>query len=204
MQLAFAYKLELDEKQSLAFGVSANLGLFTSITSNLNSRVDIDPSKYLNQQNRFNPNMGIGLLYRRSRFFAGISAPKIFETSLDGSKTYIEKRHLYTQIGGVFKISEMWKLRPTSQICIVKGSPLNVDISVAGIYQEKFIFGTLYRVQAAFGAFVQFQLNEKFRIGIASDFSTQRIRNFNFGTYEIGISYDLSLAFHKGQTFRYF
>ncbi|MBU3658755.1 MAG: type IX secretion system membrane protein PorP/SprF [Flavobacteriales bacterium] len=204
LQLSASYRLKFDEKNSLSFGLNAGFGLLSSLTSALNSTVENDPSKLTNQQNRFMPNLGAGLLFKRERLFVGISAPKLFQNSLDGSENNLEKRHFFTQIGGVINLDETWKLRPSTQLIFIAGAPINLDISLATIYQERFIFGAMYRLQSAFGVFVQYQINDKFRVSLASDFSTQAIRSYNYGTYEIGLAYDLSLKFHKGQTFRYF
>jgi type IX secretion system PorP/SprF family membrane protein len=204
LQLSASYRLKFDEKNSLSFGLNAGFGMMNSITSSLISTIENDPSKLTNQQNRFMPNMGAGLLFKRERLFVGISAPKLFQSSLDGTDNNVEKRHFFTQIGGVINLDEAWKLRPTTQLIFISGSPINLDLTLATIYQERFVFGAMYRLQSAFGVFVQYQINEKFRISLASDFSTQAIRSYNYGTYELGLAYDLSLKFHNGQTFRYF
>ena len=204
LQLSASYRLKFDEKNSLSFGLNAGFGLMSSITSSLISTIENDPSKLTNQQNRFMPNMGAGFLYKRERLFVGFSAPKLFQSSLDGTDNNLEKRHFFTQIGGVINLDEAWKLRPSTQLIFMSGAPINLDLSLTTIYQERFIFGAMYRLQSAFGIFVQYQINDKFRVSLASDFSTQAIRSYNYGTYEIGLSYDLSLKFHKGQTFRYF
>jgi type IX secretion system PorP/SprF family membrane protein len=204
LQLSASYRLKFNEKNYLSFGLNAGFGLMSSITSSLISTIENDPSKLTNQQNRFMPNMGAGLLYKRERLFVGFSAPKLFQSSLDGTDNNLEKRHFFTQIGGVINLDEAWKLRPSTQLIFISGAPINLDLSLTTIYQERFIFGTMYRLQSAFGIFVQYQINDKFRVSLASDFSTQAIRSYNYGTYELGLAYDLSLKFHKGQTFRYF
>jgi len=48
----------------------------------------------------------------------------------------------------------------------------------------------MYRLNAAFGVFTQFQITPQFKLGIATDFGTQAIRNYNYGTYEVLVSYD--------------
>jgi type IX secretion system PorP/SprF family membrane protein len=204
LQLSASYRLKFNEKNYLSFGLNAGFSLMSSITSSLISTIENDPSKLTNQQNRFIPNMGAGLLYKRERLFVGFSAPKLFQSSLDGTDNNLEKRHFFTQIGGVINLDEAWKLRPSTQLIFISGAPINLDLSLATIYQERFIFGAMYRLQSAFGIFVQYQINDKFRVSLASDFSTQAIRSYNYGTYELGLAYDLSLKFHKGQTFRYF
>jgi type IX secretion system PorP/SprF family membrane protein len=204
LQLSASYRLKLNEKNYLSFGLNAGFSLMSSITSSLISTIENDPSKLTNQQNRFMPNMGAGFLYKRERLFVGFSAPKLFQSSLDGTDNNLEKRHFFTQIGGVINLDEAWKLRPSTQLIFISGAPINLDLSLTTIYQERFIFGAMYRLQSAFGIFVQYQISDKFRVSLASDFSTQAIRSYNYGTYELGLAYDLSLKFHKGQTFRYF
>jgi hypothetical protein len=72
------------------------------------------------------------------------------------------------------------------------GAPTSIDASVAGIYREKLWLGAMYRIDAAFGAFVQYQISPQFKLGIASDFGTQAIRNYNYGTFELMASYDFT------------
>lgn len=203
-QISFSYKLKFDETKSLYFGLNGGLSLYSATTSNLISINENDPSKLSNQQNRALPNLGFGVLYRTPKLFVGFSSPKIIQNSLDGSENNLEKRHYFFQIGNVTKLNEQWKIRPTTQVILVKGAPINLDLSFASIYNEKFILGLMYRLKSAFGVFAQYQINQNFRVGIASDFSTQKLRSYNYGTFELSINYDLSLKFHKGQVFRYF
>lgn len=204
LQFSCSYKLKISETQSVLFGLSGSVGLFSSITSNLISINENDPTKLLDQRNQLTSNIGTGVFYKRKNFYTGLSIPKIIENKSSNNMTQFNRRHYYFQIGGLIKINDNLKLRPSSLLTLVKGSPLNIDVNTALIYNERFIFGGIYRLQAAAGAFFQFQINDKFRIGIASDFSVNRIKNFSYGTYEIGLSYDLSLKYHKGQVFRYF
>ena len=93
-------------------------------------------------------------------------------------------------------MAEAWKLRPATQLIFISRAPINLDLPLATIYQERFIFGVMYSLQSAYGAIVQYQINDKLRISLASGFSTQVIRKYNYGTYELGLIYDLSLKFY--------
>ena len=83
-------------------------------------------------------------------------------------------------------MAEAWKLRPATQLIFISRAPINLDLPLATIYKERFIFGVMYSLQSAYGAFVQYQINDKLRISLASGFSTQVIRKYNYGTYELG------------------
>jgi hypothetical protein len=62
----------------------------------------------------------------------------------------------------------------------------------------------MYRLNAAVGFFTQFQLSPQFKLGIASDFGTQTLRNYNYGTFEIMMSYDFVFKKEGLRSPRYF
>jgi len=201
----FSYTVELTKVQKLSFGLKGGFNMINLRTADLVTTEVGNPKLLQNSRFQFNPNVGAGVYYHTPHFFAGVSTPKILENSYGGnSTTNLERRHYYGIIGGVFTISKLWKLRPSSQIKVTSGAPLSVDLSVAGIYADKLWLGALYRHNAAVGGFVQYQISAQFRIGIASDFSTQAIRSYNSGTFEAMLSYDFNFRKDGIRSTRYF
>jgi type IX secretion system PorP/SprF family membrane protein len=200
----FSYSLKLTEKSKLSFGLKAGLNVISSETSLLQTTQSNDLSLFNNVRSRINPNVGFGIYYHTPKFFAGLSTPKMIEQSLDGTKSNKEKRHYFGIIGAVFPVNSKWKIRPTSQVKATIGAPISIDLSVSGIYQDKIWFGTMYRLNAAFGLFAQYQISPSFRIGLASDFSITQIRKYNYGTYEFLLSYDFKFNKEGIRSPRYF
>lgn len=200
----FSYSLKLTKKSKLALGLKAGLNLINSQTSTLSTTQSGDVNLMSNLRNRVNPNFGFGMYYHSPRFFAGISTPKLIEQSLDGTATNKEKRHYFGIIGAVLPINSDWKIRPTSQVKATIGAPISIDLSVSGIYKDRVWFGSMYRLNAAFGVFTQYQINHSFRVGLATDFSTTQIRRYNYGTYEMLLSYDFSFNKQGIRSPRYF
>jgi type IX secretion system PorP/SprF family membrane protein len=200
----FSYTLRFKSKRTLSFGLKAGLNLITNETQTLLTIDQDDAQLVTNVLNRINPNIGAGIYYRSPNFFIGASTPKIIEQSYDGSPTNLEKRHYFGIIGGIINLNKQWKLRPTTQVKMTVGAPMSLDVSLAGIFKDKFWFGGMYRFDAAFGGFVQYQINEQFRIGMATDFGTQAIRNYNYGTFELLLSYDFSFSKEGVRSPRYF
>jgi hypothetical protein len=62
----------------------------------------------------------------------------------------------------------------------------------------------MYRLNAAYGVFAQYQINPQFRIGVASDFSATQIRKYNYGTFEVLLSYDFRYNRQGIRSPRYF
>jgi len=201
----FSYSLNLKNKRFLSFGVKGGINLINVSSNNLTTTTSNDPKLLSNVSNKVNPNFGAGIYYYTPRFFAGVSIPKFLEQSYDGiSATNLERRHYFGIIGGVFDAGPMWKIRPFLQTKFTSGAPISVDVSVAGIYADRLWLGAMYRLDAAIGAFVQFQITPQFKLGIASDFGTQRIRNHNYGTYELMLSYSFNKTVSGVRSPRYF
>ena len=185
----FSYSLKFKNKSKLAFGIKGGVNLINIGTDQLSS---VQNDAYLVQSiaNNLNPNFGFGVYYHTQRWFIGASSPKLLQQSYDGSSTNMEKRHFFASAGFVSRLNQVWQLRPIVQVKGTEGAPLSIDASLAAIYNDRFFIGGMWRPNAAFGAFVQFKLNDQFKVGLASDFGTQKIRNYNSGTYELLLSYD--------------
>lgn len=194
-----------NHKGKLAFGVKGGINLINIGREGLNTGNPNDPKLLQSIRNNINPNFGFGIYYHTPGFFIGVSTPKILEQSYDELSTAnMERRHYFGTIGGVIPVADKWKLRPTSLIKITEGAPLSLDLTMAAIYNERLWLGANYRLMAAFGAFVQVQISPQFKIGMASDFGTQKLRNHNHGSFEIMLSYDFLFKKEGTRSPRYF
>lgn len=199
-----SYSLRFRNKSKLAFGIKGGMNLINIGSASLNTTTEGDPNLLNNVRNLVNPNFGFGVYYHTPKWFIGASSPKLLQKSYDGSKTNLEKRHYFAHVGVVIRMNADWKLRPIAQVKLTEGAPLSLDISAAGIYRDKFYIGGLYRLDAAVGAFAQFQVSNQFKVGFATDFGTQKIRNYNYGTFEIMLSYDFVFKNSGVRSPRYF
>ena len=202
----FAYNIKVNNKGGrLAFGLKGGMNMINISTASLVTTDPNDPNLIANVRNRINPNFGFGMFYHSSKWYVGVSTPKMLQKSYDGiSTTNVEQRHYYGILGGIIRLNDMWKLKPTSQVRVTPGSPINVDLSLAALYNDRFWFGGLYRLNAAYGAFVQVQVTPQFKIGLASDFDTGNIRSYNTGSFELLASYDFTFKKEGIRSPRYF
>lgn len=201
----FSYSLRFKNKSRLAFGLKAGLNMINNATSTLKTTEESDPSFMQSTYFRTNPNFGFGVYYYSKYWFLGASIPKILEQSYSNvDRSALERRHYFAIAGMVVNLTPSWKLRPTAQFKYAFGAPYSLDISAAGIYRDKFYVGTSYRIDAAVGVFVQYQLNSQFKVGLASEFGTQDIRKYNDGTFEAMISYDFDYQKKGIRSPRYF
>ena len=125
-------------------------GHLLNVDFNRLSQFDIDdPSFQNNIDNKFSPNVGVGIYYHTDRFYAGLSAPNIFETDhfdeneTSGSTFVAEERINYYLITGyVFPVNDNVKFKPTLLTKLVEGAPLQVDLSANFLFYNRFNYAT--------------------------------------------------------------
>ncbi|MCX2720185.1 PorP/SprF family type IX secretion system membrane protein [Lentiprolixibacter aurantiacus] len=197
--LDFSYTVQTSQDARLSFGIKASAHLldirFSELNQDLSSPGGPDPTLQQDIQNRFSPNIGAGVYYHTERFYAGLSVPRILETThFDESSlsTASEELNFYFITGYVMEMSAFWKFKPALLTKVVRGAPLQLDLSANFMYNDKFILGAAYRWDAAFSGMAGFQISPSFLLGIAYDREITELGNaaFNDGSFEVILRYD--------------
>lgn len=209
-----SYTLDVSQDAKLSFGLKAGANML-SLDFNGLRNFDAEPIQTENIDNRFSPNIGVGMYYHTNRFYAGLSAPNLFQTEyFDNSQQdandvqFLSKERInfYMITGYVFDLNYNLKLKPALLTKVVSGAPLQVDLSATFLFNEKFSFGAAYRWDAAFSGLLGFQLSEQLMLGLAYDRETTDLggTQFNDGTFEIFLRWELVKSFEKLVSPRFF
>jgi type IX secretion system PorP/SprF family membrane protein len=192
----FSYTIQTSWEGRLSFGLKASAHMLDIRYSELDE-FEIDPQLQSQQdiQNKFSPNIGAGVYYHTERFYAGLSAPRILETThFDESSvsTAKEQINLYAITGYVWDLNPFLKFKPTILTKVVQGAPLQVDLSANFMLNEQFIGGVAYRWDAAFSGLFGFMVSDQFMIGLAYDREITELgaATFNDGSFEVILRYD--------------
>ena len=190
-----SYSIRTSETYKLSFGVKGTANLFNIDPSKLSAQNDQDPV-YLNlkSNNFFSPNVGAGLYFHSSKTYVGISVPNVLETKRynDNLETfYKERMNAYLIAGHVFDLSDNLKFKPAFMTKLVQGAPLQLDVSANFMFYEKLVLGAAYRWDAAVSAMAGFQINKGLYIGYGYDRETTKLVNYNSGSHEIFLRYEL-------------
>lgn len=200
-----SYTIPTSETFKLSFGIKATANLFDLDVTRLNP-VDDDPSLH-NFNNKFSPNIGAGVYLHSHNAYVGFSIPNFIETSrYDDNEVRIfkEKINYYLIAGYVFDLGTFAKFKPALLTKMVEGAPLQVDISANFMFNDKFTVGLAYRWSAALSAMVGFQVSEGLYIGYGYDHETTNLDNYNSGSHEIFLRYELFRNNPKMTTPRFF
>lgn len=203
-----SYSIKTSEDYKLAFGMKATANLLNIDFTKLSIYNENDALAANNVENRFTPNIGIGFFMSSSRTYFGLSIPNLLETehfdSQATAKVASEKAHIYLMAGRVFDINNDIKFKPSLLTKLVKGAPLQADISANFMYQNKFTLGVAYRWDAAVSALAGFQVNDSWFIGYAYDRDITKISGYSSGSHELFLRYELFRDLGKAISPRFF
>ncbi len=202
-----SYYVPTSENFKLAFGVKGTADMFNV---DFNKVKLFNPNDNLNRENidnRFSANVGAGLYWYSDKTYLGVSVPYILENHYyDNDIQYVasERMHFHILAGHVFDLSKELKFKPSVLSKVVQGAPLQVDLSANFLFFDKLTLGAAYRWSAAVSAMAGFQLSDSWMIGYAYDKETTRLGNFNSGSHEIFLRYELFRKFDKVVSPRFF
>ena len=203
-----SYTIPTSENYKLSFGIKGTANLFNLDITKLNpvDAFPLDPSMQ-NIDNKFSPNIGAGLYLHSDKGYVGFSIPNFIESKrYDDNEIAIfkEKINYYLMAGYVFDLSPDVKFKPALLTKVVEGAPLQLDVSTNFMFIDKFTVGLAYRWSAALSAMVGFQVSDGMYIGYGYDHETTRLNNYNSGSHEIFLRYEIFKNNDKITTPRFF
>lgn len=209
-----SYTIDVSREGKLSFGLKAGGNLLNLDFQGLRN-FDVEPVNQDNIENKFSPNVGVGVYYHTNSFYAGLSAPNLLETQhFDNSQQdsndiqFLSKERInfYLITGYVIDLNGDLKFKPALLTKVVGGAPLQVDISASFLYNEKFSFGAAYRWDAALSAMAGFQISDQLMLGLAYDRETTDLggTQFNDGSFEVFLRYELVKSFRNLVSPRFF
>lgn len=194
----YSYRLKIDDISNLRLGLKFGIANYqNNLSEYLQYPGPVDPVSQADIEMQFVPNFGIGAYLYSTDYFVGLSIPKIIENKYsqeDNERNYsttIEMRHLFLIAGYVFNLSEYLKFKPTFLTRASVGAPLNFEITANFLLNDKIWLGTNYRTRNTFGIIAQWIFEENLRVGYAIDFTFGGLQQFNNGTHEIMVSYEI-------------
>jgi type IX secretion system PorP/SprF family membrane protein len=218
IDIDFSYTIDLSgflfDYGKLAFGVKGGghlLDINFSETSPFNPG-DPDADLQPDIKNKFSPQFGAGIFYYSDRFYLGVSAPNFLETEHfdessndnNSSSTAKERVNYYIMSGYIFDLDTNIRFKPALLAKIVDGSPLQFDLSANFMVYDKFTFGASYRLSSAISGMVGFQVTDQIMLGFAYDSDTTELKQFNDGSYEFFLRFELFRNIDKMTSPRFF
>nr|WP_315156239.1 type IX secretion system membrane protein PorP/SprF [uncultured Flavobacterium sp.] len=207
-----SYTINTSEIYKLSFGLKASGNLLNIDFDKLNKYDKNDYSFDANIDNKFSPNIGVGFYLHSEDTYLGLSVPNLLETkhfdryasTVSNSHVAKENINFYLITGHVFDLSTDVKFKPSLLTKYVQGAPLQVDLSGSFLINEKFVVGAAYRWSAAVSAMAGFQVSSSWFIGYSYDLDATRLSNYNSGSHEVFLRYELFDQYGRTMSLRFF
>nr|WP_315221860.1 type IX secretion system membrane protein PorP/SprF [uncultured Flavobacterium sp.] len=203
-----SYTVQTSADFKLSFGIKGTGNLFNLDINKLNPENQGD-IQFQDFDSKFSPNIGAGVYWHSSKAYIGLSVPNFIETNRYNDNDvaiYRDKINYYLMGGLVFNLDNYGsiKFKPALLAKMVEGAPLQADISANFMFMDKFVVGAAYRWNAALSAMAGFQINDAMYIGYGYDRETTQLNNYNSGSHEIFLRYELFKNNDKMTTPRFF
>ena len=199
LALDFSYTIPMSESANLAFGVKGsynfmNIGLLTGTT-----RLDPDDPLFREDYNDSYPNVGAGAYYYTDRFYAGLSVPNILENYSFTIQNHVvqdvsDKMHFFGTLGYLFDLNDNLKFKPSAMVKMVQGAPISIDVNGSLFINDLFEIGLSWREGDSIDALIGVQASPSVRVGYAYDYTLTNLSDFNSGSHEIMLLFDLDFA----------
>lgn len=206
----YSYSIRVSEKDArLAFGIRAGIRNETFNVGGLENIVDPgDPVYTSNNNSYWIPRFNFGVYYYKGQTgYLGISSHNLvaIDERNDVNQAGLT-RHFFLNGGYLFNLSKSGsvKFKPSFLVKYEMNSPVQADLNLHFLFNERLWLGASYRTNAAIVGMVQFQITPQWRAGYAYDYTTTAMRQFTMGSHELMIGYDFVSSLMKVKHPRYF
>ena len=218
INLTYAYHLPVSEKTTISFGIT---GMLNDISIGWSS-IDIDNQNDLaftrNSAMSWVGDASAGVYLYQSRFYAGLSVNHLLQSRFgtthtagaDLAKFY---RQYYLTSGIVLPINEKIDFRPSILAKYVNAAPALGEIDGTFIFLQRLFVGAGFRTDKRVNiagtdnmllGILEFEITSYLRIGYSYDYYLNQTGNYNSGTHEFMLGWDISRSKTKISSPRFF
>jgi type IX secretion system PorP/SprF family membrane protein len=176
----FSYKLKMSETADVYFGIKAGGNSYNVNTTGLETyNVQSDPA--LASISTFNPNVGVGAVYKEGPMYISLSIPRLLNTKratndAGYASVATDSPHIYLSGGYDIPLQGEFSslvLKPSAMMRYVSGAPVSLDLTAMLQIEKNFEIGGMYRTDKAYAAMSTIRLSKRFLFGFAYEMSTQ-------------------------------
>lgn len=173
----FSYKLKMNETTNLYLGLKAGGNSYNVNTAGLKTyNVIFDPS--LASVSDFNPNVGVGALLKKDKWYVSFSIPRLLSTNKAQNDAGIavvdlDRPQMYLSGGYNIDLNASFTLKPSVMVRYVNGAPISADINAMLQIEKNFEIGGMYRTDKAYAAMGMITISKRLLVGYAYEMSTR-------------------------------
>ena len=177
----FSYKLKMSHTADVYFGIKAGGNTYNVNTTGLDTyNIQADPA--LASISTFNPNVGVGAVYKEGSLYVSLSIPRLLNTKKATNEAgyasvATDRPHIYLSGGYDVPLQGEFStliLKPSAMLRYVSGAPVSVDLTTMLQIDNTFELGAMYRTDKAYAAMATVLISNRLLFGFAYEMSTQK------------------------------
>ena len=181
-----AYRVNVDQKHTLAFGIKAG---YTALQTGLTDLFILQEGDNAFSENISSGafNIGAGVFYYSDSYFISAAVPAILKPdhlTVDGTAYGSKENHLFISGGYVFDITPHLDLKPTFLFKSSAQAPKSIDLNLNARYHNRFELGLSYRLNDAFAALASVAIYPWLKVGFTYDAITSSINRAAPSSFE--------------------
>jgi type IX secretion system PorP/SprF family membrane protein len=197
---SYAFRMHLfNSEDEFAIGVQAGLSNFKADYTQVDLIHPYDASFAGNTVNVWLPSLGSGLYYHNNNFYAGFSSPNVLTSSLKNKSVVTQSAVSAKQVstffltsGYVITLNQDLELKPSVLLKATSGAPLQADFNANLWIADRLSVGASYRTGDAIAGMLEVNLTSQFKIGYSYEKGINSLGQFNQGTHELMIRFEIS------------
>jgi type IX secretion system PorP/SprF family membrane protein len=197
---SYSYLIRIDgvtPNDMLSMGLSVGLQQFKIDGSKIILHDEGDPSLGDQIYTAYVPDANFGIMYKSEDFYGGLSFFQLLNNvinfkDLNNLGVNRVRTHFFFEGGYFYEIDQNFMLAPSLLLKFMWPVPLQADISLRLIMQQKTWIGISYRTMDAFSFMVGYEYNKQILFGYSYDLTTSKLAHYNHGTHEVMIGYKFS------------
>ncbi|HON18888.1 MAG TPA: type IX secretion system membrane protein PorP/SprF [Salinivirgaceae bacterium] len=154
---------------------------------------DPEPATDIHGDNyvKYLPDASIGVYTYNSQFYFGLSMNQLFGNKIEIINEYQTKvmaklnNHIFIMGGYRYNINRDLDVEGASMFKIVRGSPLQMDLNVKGIWRKMAWGGISWRTGDAIALMGGYNYQDMLYVGYSYDIMISQLRKFGSGSHEV-------------------
>ncbi len=208
VNVTYAYHIPLKDKMTLSFGITGMLNNISVGWSSINIEKPADPAFTGNAAMSWVGDAGAGVYLYKPRFYLGLSVNHLMQSRFglthaagaDLAKFY---RQYYLTTGFVVPVKETIDFRPSLLLKYVNAAPAVGEIDGTFIFYQRLFVGAGYRAGKRVNmpgtdnmliGILEFEITHSIRIGYSYDHYLDQTGEYNSGTHEFMLGWDISFS----------
>jgi type IX secretion system PorP/SprF family membrane protein len=182
----------------LSFGLEGGMVYSSTDFQKLRRYDAVDPSIPETIEIAIVPDASFGIYYQAETFYAGASLYHLFNAvsvlpeSINGEMIQMAKT-AYLFGGYILDLNRTFALEPGGLLKYAPGVPLQADVNLNLVYNERITLGGSYRMGGVAAVLLKVDVTEGIRIAYSYDISFSNLSNFSTGSHEIMLSFGRKL-----------